>query len=50
MANLTEQHEQLAAESKWDFSDLSAIPCKYLMDDAGLEPATSALSRRRSPS
>jgi len=25
MANLTEQHEQLAAESKWDFSDLSAL-------------------------
>jgi hypothetical protein len=25
MANLTEQHEKLAAESKWDFSDLSAL-------------------------
>ena len=25
MANLTERHEQLAAESKWDFSDLSAL-------------------------
>ncbi len=25
MANLTEQHEALAAESKWDFSDLSAL-------------------------
>jgi multimeric flavodoxin WrbA len=25
MANLTEQHEQLARESKWDFSDLSAL-------------------------
>jgi hypothetical protein len=28
----------------------AGIPCKYRMDDAGLEPATSALSRRRSPS
>lgn len=25
MANLTERHEQLAAGSKWDFSDLSAL-------------------------
>jgi multimeric flavodoxin WrbA len=25
MANLTEQHEQLANESKWDFSDLKAL-------------------------
>ena len=25
MANLTERHEELAAESKWDFSDLSAL-------------------------
>ena len=25
MANLTEQHEKLARESKWDFSDLSAV-------------------------
>ncbi len=25
MAHLTEQHEQLAAESKWDFSDLNAL-------------------------
>jgi multimeric flavodoxin WrbA len=25
MANLTEYHEQLAAQSKWDFSDLSAL-------------------------
>lgn len=25
MANLTERHEQLAAESHWDFSDLSAL-------------------------
>ncbi len=25
MANLTERHEQLAAESKWDFSDLTAL-------------------------
>ena len=25
MANLTERHEQLAAESNWDFSDLSAL-------------------------
>ena len=25
MANLTEQHEKLAMESKWDFSDLSAL-------------------------
>jgi len=25
MVNLTAQHEQLAAESKWDFSDLSAL-------------------------
>src|SRR6202161_3211484 len=25
MASLTEQHEQLAAESKWDFSDLRAL-------------------------
>ena len=26
------------------------VHCKYRVDDAGLEPATSALSRRRSPS
>jgi hypothetical protein len=25
MAKVTEQHEKLAAESKWDFSDLSAL-------------------------
>jgi hypothetical protein len=25
MANLTERHEQLAEESKWDFSDLTAL-------------------------
>ena len=25
MASLTERHEQLAAQSKWDFSDLSAL-------------------------
>ena len=25
MANLTERHEKLAAESRWDFSDLSAL-------------------------
>ena len=25
MAILTEQHEKLAIESKWDFSDLSAL-------------------------
>jgi hypothetical protein len=25
MADLTEQHETLARESKWDFSDLSAL-------------------------
>jgi hypothetical protein len=26
---------------------IAGIPCKYHVDDAGLEPATSALSKRK---
>jgi hypothetical protein len=35
---------------KFSMTGSRRIPCNYRMGDTGLEPVTSALSRRRSPS
>ena len=49
MTNLTEQHERLAADSKWDFSDLSAlfINCTLKRSPEVVEHARSRGSRGR---
>ena len=47
MANLTERHEQLAAESKWDFSDLRALFINCTLKRSPEVSNTRGLARSR---